>query len=100
MTKRRLKTGVAITAILLIVVSTASFLRWRNRQIQRLESHSTVVKTARGPVEAAVVGQGPAVLVLHGTLGGYCARSIRTASCGTLTPSPSTTGSRTPSSSR
>lgn len=38
---------------------------------QRLLDHSQVVDTARGPIEVAVDGDGPAVLSIHGGLGGY-----------------------------
>ncbi|HSD21220.1 MAG TPA: hypothetical protein VLC54_14340, partial [Anaeromyxobacter sp.] len=31
----------------------------------------TIVSTRRGPVECAVSGEGPAVLALHGAMGGY-----------------------------
>lgn len=33
--------------------------------------HSQVVETAQGPVECAIVGRGPAVLLIHGCAGGY-----------------------------
>ena len=37
----------------------------------RLEAGSAVVQTSRGPVEVALRGAGPPVLVLHGAGGGY-----------------------------
>jgi hypothetical protein len=37
----------------------------------RLLAGSRVVSTARGPIEVAVVGAGPPVLVVHGTGGGF-----------------------------
>lgn len=40
-------------------------------QIRHLEEGSRVVDTSRGPVEVAVVGEGPPVLVIHGGAGGY-----------------------------
>jgi pimeloyl-ACP methyl ester carboxylesterase len=43
----------------------------RNEQIRHLEEGSRVVETALGPVEVAVVGEGPPVLVVHGGAGGY-----------------------------
>lgn len=70
MIKKILK-RIAVTAIVLIIVSTVAFVRWRIRQIERLESNSTVVETVQGLVEYSIVGEGPAVLVLHGTIGGY-----------------------------
>jgi len=37
----------------------------------KLRWGSTLIETARGPVECAVMGEGPAVLISHGALGGY-----------------------------
>lgn len=48
-----------------------SFTTWRRETIARLASGSRVAETARGPVEYAEQGQGPAVLALHGRPGGY-----------------------------
>ena len=67
----RVLRGIVVTAIVLLIVGTVAFVRWRNRQIERVESHSTVVESAQGAVEYSSVGEGPAVLVLHGTIGGY-----------------------------
>ena len=40
-------------------------------QIQQLEEGSRVIETRRGPMEVAVMGEGPPVLVIHGGAGGY-----------------------------
>jgi pimeloyl-ACP methyl ester carboxylesterase len=44
---------------------------WRRRNRAFLRSNSQIVHTSRGPVEYAVRGEGPAVLVIHGCPGGY-----------------------------
>jgi len=40
-------------------------------RIQELETASEIIETASGPVEVLVTGEGPAIVVLHGALGGY-----------------------------
>ena len=42
-----------------------------SRRIERLAAASQIIKTDKGPVEALVTGAGPAIVVLHGALGGY-----------------------------
>jgi pimeloyl-ACP methyl ester carboxylesterase len=42
-----------------------------SRRIQQLAADSQIIETSQGPVEALVTGEGPAVVVLHGALGGY-----------------------------
>ncbi len=44
---------------------------WQRAAIEQLAAGSRVAGTARGPVEYAEIGQGPAVLALHGRPGGY-----------------------------
>lgn len=44
---------------------------WRSGIQRELLAKSSVVMTARGPVEYAEIGRGPAVLMIHGTPGGY-----------------------------
>jgi pimeloyl-ACP methyl ester carboxylesterase len=46
-------------------------LDWRRRAIEDLNAGSRVVTTPRGPIEYAELGEGPAVLALHGRPGGY-----------------------------
>jgi pimeloyl-ACP methyl ester carboxylesterase len=42
-----------------------------SKRIEKLNAASGVIQTARGPVETLITGEGPAVVVLHGALGGY-----------------------------
>jgi pimeloyl-ACP methyl ester carboxylesterase len=44
---------------------------WRRAAIERLVAGSQLAATARGPIEYAELGKGPAVLALHGRPGGY-----------------------------
>jgi pimeloyl-ACP methyl ester carboxylesterase len=47
------------------------FLLWRHEVVAGLTAHSTVITTARGPIEYATYGHGPPILVIHGNPGGY-----------------------------
>jgi pimeloyl-ACP methyl ester carboxylesterase len=47
------------------------YRNWRQRHRALLRSNSRIIHTSRGPVEYAVRGEGPAVLVIHGCPGGY-----------------------------
>jgi len=55
-------------------IATWGYVRYR-RELQEAReaalAGATVIDTARGPVEYATLGEGPPVLVLHGTGGGY-----------------------------
>jgi pimeloyl-ACP methyl ester carboxylesterase len=64
--------------ILLLAISAAlaarvwtSFANWKKTTLLRLRDGSRLIETSRGPIECAVVGEGPAVLISHGALGGY-----------------------------
>lgn len=48
-----------------------SYKNWQRKKVALLRSNSQVVETARGPIECAILGEGPAVLVIHGCPGGY-----------------------------
>ncbi len=48
-----------------------AYKAWKYRELAHLESSSQIIETALGPVEYQKVGQGPVVLVVHGTPGGY-----------------------------
>jgi len=59
--------------LLAVLAGVIRFLQWRSRAIRRLLSASEIVHTVRGPIDCAIAGRGsaPAVLVLHGGLGGW-----------------------------
>ncbi len=65
-----LATATAVIASVLGVI-TAWALITRRRAIRRLRRGAHLAHTARGQVEYALVGSGPAVLVLHGGVGGW-----------------------------
>jgi len=69
---------LARTAFLLLVLSLlavgvvlAWFTSWRSDKIAALDAASEMAKTSAGAVEFLTRGEGPAVLVFHGTPGGY-----------------------------
>ena len=43
----------------------------RTKYPEKLTANSTLVTTAMGEIETAIVGDGPPIVVLHGALGGY-----------------------------
>jgi pimeloyl-ACP methyl ester carboxylesterase len=57
--------------VLCAVFAYAKFWLWRSEITAGLTAHSSVIQTARGPIEYATLGQGSPVLILHGTPGGY-----------------------------
>ena len=68
---RKILRALIALALATIVVTYAKFWLWRADIVRELETHSTVVQTARGPVEYAAIGTGYPALFLHGTPGGY-----------------------------
>jgi pimeloyl-ACP methyl ester carboxylesterase len=69
--KQKIFISLTIAIAIIVTTATVDFLIWRNQQIKRLESNSSLVQTSNGTIEYTTVGTGPAVLVLHGTPGGY-----------------------------
>ncbi len=63
--------GAIAAATLATFVSIRQYDRWQEEEMERLQAGSHVVKTALGPVEYSILGEGPAVLVVHGSPGGY-----------------------------
>jgi pimeloyl-ACP methyl ester carboxylesterase len=71
MKAKRLLLAVAVATSGATFFAYVAYLRQRKEALERLVRGSQVVETGRGPVEYASVGEGPAVLVLHGGGGGY-----------------------------
>lgn len=67
----RLAFLIVVVALLLGGTVLARFTSWRSERIATLEGGSEVTNTKLGPVEFHVAGEGPAVLVFHGAVGGY-----------------------------
>ena len=71
MTRRRkwlVIAAVAAIAALFVIVPFRADLRAAH---ERIEGRSEVIETASGPMEYAVAGSGPALLMIHGTGGGF-----------------------------
>lgn len=67
----RIAAGIGATLVLAMAVIVVRFEGWRSEIERELLQNSSVVATARGPFEYAEIGQGPSVLMIHGTPGGY-----------------------------
>lgn len=66
------KLGIVGAVVLLIFATLVLISPWANAaRLNRLAQPSRIIVTPRGSVEVAEEGSGPAVLVLHGTPGGF-----------------------------
>lgn len=61
--------GLGLGALAAITVLSVVILWWIG--LQRLEAESVIVSTRLGPMEYTSTGEGPPVLILHGSPGGY-----------------------------
>jgi pimeloyl-ACP methyl ester carboxylesterase len=68
---KRLAIGAAIIVIVTFAWLLIRFTSWKRETIARLQTGSQVAQTPRGPIEYATQGEGPAILIIHGTPGGY-----------------------------
>lgn len=50
---------------------TGSYKIWQRKEIEHLQTESTVIETALGLIEYRMTGHGPATLIAHGSPGGY-----------------------------
>jgi pimeloyl-ACP methyl ester carboxylesterase len=75
MTRARVRRAVSILAGLLVVVLSAlvytSYRRDIHQARKRVSTGSQIVQTPCGPIEYALAGDGPPILVVHGAGGGY-----------------------------
>ncbi len=67
-------------------------MSWADRLLASLDERAAVLHTARGDVQVATEGDGPPVLVVHGTPGGFdlglaWCRHLRDGGCALLAPS-------------
>src|SRR6266567_2726315 len=69
--KRPLMLGAAATVAVAVAGSVSAYQGWKRGQLERLEAESSILETAQGPVEYRKYGTGPAVLIAHGSPGGY-----------------------------
>jgi pimeloyl-ACP methyl ester carboxylesterase len=65
-----LGTIIFLVLIMLIVVLVAWYWRDRTAMIAKIKAEGRIIHTARGPMEYASFGDGPAVLSVHGWGGG------------------------------
>ncbi len=64
--------GTAVLLAGIIVVTFIFYSSFRSERLSDLESGSELVQTSGGPIEYAISGNdGPVILFLHGTAGGY-----------------------------
>lgn len=69
--KDQLAYALAVAAGAATAATVVQYALQKREAEARLRVGSALIETTRGPVECAVIGSGPAVLVSHGSLGGY-----------------------------
>jgi pimeloyl-ACP methyl ester carboxylesterase len=57
--------------IMVAIWSWSSSARWKKNALAQLRDNAQIIATVRGPIECAVIGDGPAIVISHGALGGY-----------------------------
>lgn len=67
------RSALALLALALVAggATVAGLVVWRHGKLAKLEARGRLAQTPRGPVEYAMQGDGPVVLVLHGGFGGF-----------------------------
>jgi pimeloyl-ACP methyl ester carboxylesterase len=69
--KKRIVIILAIFLITLCGCVLIDYANWKQENISRLQKTSSMAETSHGPIEYSSIGKGPAVLLIHGTPGGY-----------------------------
>ncbi|MGH2478479.1 MAG: alpha/beta fold hydrolase [Ktedonobacteraceae bacterium] len=70
-TKTLLAVGAAALTGLAAYTFTTKYPQWQRREAARLDAGAEVVATALGSVEYGKTGEGPTLLCIHGSPGGY-----------------------------
>lgn len=68
---RRILSWIAIGLIIAVALVSATYIWDINRDYERVRGKSTVIPSPYGDIEYTEGGSGPAVLVIHGSGGGY-----------------------------
>ena len=63
--------ALAAAPPLALAAAVLAWWRWKRGLLAASRATSRVARTARGPMEYAVAGQGPPLLVIHGGMGGH-----------------------------
>ena len=72
MNKKRWTAIVAVTVLIVLIGwILISYANWKREMIARLRAGSQIIQTSRGPIEYATAGEGPVVLGVHGSPGGF-----------------------------
>src|SRR3972149_790959 len=69
-----LRRGALLLLALIVVGAGAlysNFWFWRQSIIDELPRYSQIADTEKGPIEYAIIGEGPPALALHSSPGGY-----------------------------
>lgn len=71
--KKRQSTGLATLLLTFTALSSyvAAFQKWKRQTIVRVQTESTLATTTPGPIEYHSQGEGPVLLIAHGSPGGY-----------------------------
>jgi pimeloyl-ACP methyl ester carboxylesterase len=63
--------GAATLAGAAALTLAGRYQQWKRSELARMKKQSQIVTTSVGPIEYTVEGQGPAMLIIHGSPGGY-----------------------------
>lgn len=69
--KTLLVTGATTLAGVAALTLNGSYQRWKRGELTRIQAEDYLAATTSGPVEYGIQGRGPAVLMVHGSPGGY-----------------------------
>jgi pimeloyl-ACP methyl ester carboxylesterase len=71
----KLRNLIAVSTLTLTTATSLYLINryktWKQQELTRIRSESQIIETAFGSVEYSMTGKGPAVLMAHGSPGGY-----------------------------